>query len=184
MAANVNELGVVKVAAPCQRDWDKMSGDAKVRFCGDCQQNVYNLSELTTDEAHQLIREKEGKLCVRFYTRDDGTVLTRDCPVGLQRKRKKLIAAGAATISMSLAALAFSVGEIFAEAPSEACEALPVKPPEGQPGPTAQAVKPEPDDSWMQRRRGQLGAREPGPRRAVMGGMKLDIIRRDDEKKP
>ena len=105
MSANVRELGVVKVASPCKRDWEKMTGDARVRFCADCQSNVYNLSELTTDEAHQLIREKEGKLCVRFFTRDDGTVLTRDCPVGVRVKRKKLVAAGAAAVSMSLATL-------------------------------------------------------------------------------
>jgi hypothetical protein len=34
-----------------------------------------------------LILEKEGKLCVRFFRRKDGTVLTDDCPVGLKAIR-------------------------------------------------------------------------------------------------
>jgi hypothetical protein len=36
-------------------------------------------------EAERLVVEKEGRLCVRFHRRADGTVLTRDCPVGLRR---------------------------------------------------------------------------------------------------
>lgn len=59
-----------------------MDGDQRVRFCQQCKLNVYNLSEMTKKDAEDLILEKEGKLCVRFYKRLDGTVLTRDCPLG------------------------------------------------------------------------------------------------------
>jgi hypothetical protein len=41
--------------------------------------NVYNLSEMSQESAEALIAETEGRLCVRFYQRADGTVLTRDC---------------------------------------------------------------------------------------------------------
>ena len=44
--------------------------------------NVYNLSDMTEEEALKLVEEREGRLCVRFYQREDGTVLTSDCPVG------------------------------------------------------------------------------------------------------
>ncbi|MBS1153269.1 MAG: hypothetical protein H6Q89_4967, partial [Myxococcaceae bacterium] len=110
MAANPVELGVIRVAKPCHRDWEKMSGDARSRFCADCQLNVFNLSEMTTEEARELIREKEGQLCVRFYQRADGTVLTRDCPVGVAKQRRKVIvAAGAAVASVAgLAAFALT----------------------------------------------------------------------------
>src|SRR5687767_5703381 len=78
----------VKVASPCKRDWSKMKGDEKVRACADCKLNVYNLSAMTEIEAQELVKSREGRLCVRFYLRPDGTALTRDCPVGVSRKRK------------------------------------------------------------------------------------------------
>lgn len=89
----------LKVATPCSADWAKMSGDERVRACGDCNKNVYNLSSLTRDEAEALILEKEGKLCVRYYQRKDGTILLKDCSLGIVQKRKRrVIAAGVAAL--------------------------------------------------------------------------------------
>jgi hypothetical protein len=62
-----------------------MDGDARVRFCRECNRNVYNLSTMTEREARRVVAEREGRLCVRFYQRSDGTVLTSDCPVGAKR---------------------------------------------------------------------------------------------------
>ena len=43
--------------------------------------------------------EHEGKLCVRYFRRSDGTILTSDCDIGIDRRRKRrLIAAGAAAL--------------------------------------------------------------------------------------
>src|SRR6478672_6863471 len=77
----------IRIATPCNADWDDMSGDARVRFCGKCEKNVYNLSAMSRADAETLVREKEGRLCVRFFQRTDGTVLTGDCPVGVRRQR-------------------------------------------------------------------------------------------------
>ena len=82
-------LETIQVAKPCRADWDAMTGDAQVRHCGSCRQNVYNLSEMTRAQAEAVILEHEGHLCVRCYTRADGTVLTQDCPVGLRAFRLK-----------------------------------------------------------------------------------------------
>src|SRR5262245_10819613 len=79
---SVELLANVRVASPCTARWADMTGDERARFCAQCQKHVYNLSEMTAEAASSLIREKEGKLCVRFYQRADGTVLTADCPVG------------------------------------------------------------------------------------------------------
>ena len=84
-------LNTIKVASPCHADWDEMTGDDQVRFCGGCRKNVYNLSALTQDEAQALVGRLEGRLCVRFYTRADGTLLTQDCPVGLRAVRRTLV---------------------------------------------------------------------------------------------
>jgi hypothetical protein len=56
-----------------------MQGDDRVRHCGQCQRNVYQLSNLSREEAEALILEKEGELCVQFYRRADGSVVTRPC---------------------------------------------------------------------------------------------------------
>jgi hypothetical protein len=65
-----------------------MTGDDRVRFCEHCRKNVYNLSSMSHDEAAALVRQTEGRLCVRFYRRHDGTILTNDCPVGLRAARR------------------------------------------------------------------------------------------------
>jgi hypothetical protein len=72
-------LDLIEVATPCTVPWESMQGDDRVRHCGQCQQSVYQLSNMSRDEAEELILQKEGKLCVQFYRRADGTVVTRSC---------------------------------------------------------------------------------------------------------
>ena len=84
-------LNTIKVASPCHADWDQMQGDDQVRFCGGYRKSVYNLSEMTEGDAQALVSRLEGRLCVRFYTRTDGTLLTQDCPVGLGAVRRKFV---------------------------------------------------------------------------------------------
>ena len=97
--ARLPVLDNLRVAAPCSASWDAMAGDDRVRACGDCNKNVYNLSDMMRDEAEALIREKEGKLCVRYFQRADGTILLKDCTIGIAKKRRrKLVAAGAAVL--------------------------------------------------------------------------------------
>lgn len=97
--ARLPVLDNIRVATPCSADWAKMSGDERTRACAACNKNVYNISNMTRDEAQALIVEKEGKLCVRYYQRTDGTILLKDCSIGVGRKRKRrLVAAGAAAL--------------------------------------------------------------------------------------
>jgi hypothetical protein len=88
------------VASPCPQSWEEMAGDERVRFCWRCEKNVYNLSELTRAEAERLVFEREGAMCVRFYRRADGTILTSDCPPGRRRARRlrSLLAGAVATL--------------------------------------------------------------------------------------
>jgi hypothetical protein len=97
--AKLPVLPNIRVATPCSADWNAMTGDERVRACGDCNKNVYNISELTRDEAEALIIAKEGDLCVRYFQRKDGTILLKDCAIGVAQKRKRrVIAAGAAAL--------------------------------------------------------------------------------------
>ena len=101
-------LDQLRVASPCHEAWDRMDGDDRHRSCDRCQKNVYNISEMTSDEAASLIAQHEGKLCVRFYRREDGTVMTKDCPVGAARVRKRRTISFAWAVSMAIAALDLS----------------------------------------------------------------------------
>jgi len=93
--ARLPVLPNIRIASPCRADWDQMTGDERVRMCGSCNKHVYNLSSMTRDEAEALIVEKEGKLCVRYFQRRDGTILLADCTVGVAQTRKsRWIAAG------------------------------------------------------------------------------------------
>jgi hypothetical protein len=85
-----NPLDHISIASPCHADWDQMTGNDRARFCGQCNLNVYNLSSMTREEAELLIGRTEGRLCVRYFRRADGSVLTRDCPVGLRAIRRRM----------------------------------------------------------------------------------------------
>lgn len=89
MANFDNPLNDLKVASPCSQDWNAMIGSERKRYCGECKLNVYNLSGMTRAEAENLITSAEGRLCVRFYKRADGSVITEDCPVGWAKVKQR-----------------------------------------------------------------------------------------------
>ena len=101
-------LDTVKVASPCNRSWDEMLGDDRVRFCTSCEKNVFNLSAMSREDAEALLASRsQGELCIRYYQRADGTVMTQDCPVGVAKKRRKLfVLAAAGAGAMAFAAVA------------------------------------------------------------------------------
>jgi hypothetical protein len=96
-------LDLIQIASPCEASWEDMRGNDRVRFCSHCQLNVYNLTDMSRAEAEKLAREREDRLCVRFFRRHDGTVLTRDCPVGLHTIRRRLIRSVAAVAGLLVA---------------------------------------------------------------------------------
>lgn len=107
----LNELNDVRIASPCTMEWKDMTGGDRVRHCAACQKNVFNLSGMKRQEALDLLRATEGKICARFYRRKDGTILTADCPVGvalLARKAKRaVLGAAISTLGAVGALLAF-----------------------------------------------------------------------------
>ena len=107
MARFSSPLDHVRVAAPCPADWDKMIGTDRARFCGQCNLNVYNLSSMSRAEAEAFISNSEGRVCVRFYRRRDGSILTSNCPVGLRAMRRRLSRVAAA---VGTAVLSFFAG--------------------------------------------------------------------------
>ena len=106
MARFNSKLDKVRVAAPCPANWDSMYGNERVRFCGECQLNVYNLSEMLRADAERLIAHAEGRVCVRYYQRKDGSIITQNCPVGLRALKRRVTKIATAISSVLLSFLA------------------------------------------------------------------------------
>jgi hypothetical protein len=103
-------LESLRIASPCTASWEAMAGDDRVRHCGGCRKNVYDLSAMARGEAEALVREKEGRLCVRLRRREDGTVITGDCPRGLAAARRRLARVAAAAAALFAALIASACG--------------------------------------------------------------------------
>ncbi len=105
MSKFTNPLNNLRIASPCSADWNQMVGNNRQRHCGDCKLNVYNLSGMTKREAEDLILNSEGRVCMRIYRRADGTVLTKDCPVGWSAVKQRVSKVATAFASMIFALL-------------------------------------------------------------------------------
>jgi hypothetical protein len=110
----------VRVASPCNADWNAMEGDERARFCRLCSKHVYNFSAMLPEEIAGLIQAREGRLCARFYRRRDGTMLTANCPVGRRRQwRRDLLglffgAVGLLATALGIAAASQNAGSCAA----------------------------------------------------------------------
>jgi hypothetical protein len=90
--ASRDAVDQIEISSPCTVSWDEMraaGGDGRVRFCGQCRQNVYNVEAMSRGEARQLIAVREGRVCVRILRRPDGTVVTADCWARLRAARRR-----------------------------------------------------------------------------------------------
>ncbi len=106
----------IRVARPCNSNWDLMPGDDRKRHCSNCSKDVYNVEGLARSEAIALVNSGEGRVCMRLYRRSDGTVVTSDCAgsravVGRSRRRVFAAAAAAALSVVGLGAWATAADE-------------------------------------------------------------------------
>ena len=100
----------LRIASPCEESWESMKGDERSRHCARCKLNVFNVKDLTEVELRALFVKTEGKLCGRVYQRKDGTVLTRDCPTGLAKLRRKALAGMMLALSLVVAVVGLRFG--------------------------------------------------------------------------
>lgn len=86
----VDALDSIAIPVPCPVPWEEMYGDHRTRFCNKCSQDVHDVSELTRDEAVQLLTGGANLPCLRVYRRPDGRVMTSDCTTKRERVWKWL----------------------------------------------------------------------------------------------
>jgi hypothetical protein len=160
MGRELKLLERVEIASPCKADWSKMTGDERVRFCGLCRLNVYNLSGMKRAEAEELLKKSEGKVCVRLWKRADGTVLTQDCPfavkVARRVKRVAIVAASALAAAIGIGASLFRPRHDVVM--GSVCPVRPTQPLMGKP-----AMPRDPAEMGMLKRR------DPEPDKLIMG---------------
>jgi hypothetical protein len=58
----------------CAADWEKMHGDDKRRFCGQCRKFVHNVSAMNETERQIYARPENLHECVFYSRRVDGKV--------------------------------------------------------------------------------------------------------------
>lgn len=127
-------LDRLTISDPCKADWDSMAGNEQVRFCEHCSLPVNNLSTMTRQQAMRLVARSQGRVCVRFVQKPDGSVLTR-APQKLYRigHRASRLAAGVMTAALSLQTAA---AQTRSNSPYQEQLAVPSQP-NSQPGPGA-----------------------------------------------
>ena len=76
----------LRISSPCPESWEKMAGNDRIRYCGRCNLNVYNLAVMSREEVEGLVKKTNGQLCGRLYMRGDRTATLRDCN-GVRRHR-------------------------------------------------------------------------------------------------
>jgi hypothetical protein len=106
MSKSAHPLDNINIKSPCDADWDSMKGNDVVRFCTHCDLNVHDLTLMTRREALALVRSSDGRLCLRFRRRADGTIETA-APyqkLHLIKRRAARLAAGAFGATLSIAA--------------------------------------------------------------------------------
>jgi hypothetical protein len=70
-------LDRICIAMPCSVDWNDMKGDNKVRLCGGCNKDVYNLSALSKKEAEEVL-SRPTLPCIQIARTKDGAIVTED----------------------------------------------------------------------------------------------------------
>jgi hypothetical protein len=84
-----------------------MIGNDRIRFCEHCNLNVNDLSQLTPKRVRRLVTKSNGRLCIRYKKRPDGSPIIKAVPAKLHSigRRVSKLAAGAFTATLSLSSV-------------------------------------------------------------------------------
>ena len=99
---------------PCKASWSDMVGDDRVRLCGACRKNVYDVTAMSEDEAEGFLAHHldDQEACVRLYRRPDGRLLTSDCPRGADRRHVRRVGLAVCVASGALVAVSAALAEL------------------------------------------------------------------------
>ena len=78
-------LDSICIAMPCSVDWNEMKGDNKVRLCGGCNKNVYNLSAMSKSEAEEVLSGPTLP-CIQIMRSNEGAIVVDETAILTQGK--------------------------------------------------------------------------------------------------
>ncbi|HEY3579042.1 MAG TPA: ankyrin repeat domain-containing protein [Pyrinomonadaceae bacterium] len=98
----------LRIASPCEVDWDSMIGNDRVRFCEHCRLSVHHVDSLNPKQLRRLIARSHGRLCVNYTQPNIQTGVNAFPILHKIGRRTSALAAGAfsATLSISTATAA------------------------------------------------------------------------------
>jgi hypothetical protein len=67
----------LKLIYECDRRWQDLEGDSRVRQCDACDHPVVNLSALDEAAARALLEQNRGGLCVRYRVKRGNVVFAK-----------------------------------------------------------------------------------------------------------
>jgi hypothetical protein len=85
-SSDLRILNGMEIETPCLVPWGEIDGTGPTRSCEICQKNVFDLIELTTAEAAQILAESDALPCVRICRAPDGEIVTADSPMGFRMR--------------------------------------------------------------------------------------------------
>lgn len=92
----------IELQFTCERSWDDLDGhDGAVRRCEECKHDIYNVTSMSRDEAHEFLRGRDGqRTCIAYERSPTGRTLHADDPeLRLRAQHRglgRLLAVGAA----------------------------------------------------------------------------------------
>ncbi|QTV05791.1 hypothetical protein [Faecalibacter bovis] len=86
---------MIQIPQPCHKKWNDLNGTNRVKFCSSCNNNVYNLNQLSANDIQNII-QREEKVCGMLVKKNETlSNLTR--------------------LRMSIVGLVFFVGSVFGQ---------------------------------------------------------------------
>lgn len=90
----------------CHTEWDKLPGKGRIKYCPECDLQIYDFAGMNLEEIRALIYQREGTTTYRLYRRADGRFLTADCKNRLPSNLKTPLISAAC---LAVIALGFSM---------------------------------------------------------------------------
>jgi hypothetical protein len=108
-------------ASPCAARGDApLIGSGRERYCWRCGRDVYDIASLSPQDARAVLGLGGAAPPPRLYVRDDGSVMTADCPVGMRRRRVRRWLAASMWAFILAAPLALAWPPQLREGPTDA----------------------------------------------------------------
>lgn len=67
----------IKLPEPCREDWNRMTPTDEGRFCGACQHDLVDFTQMSDEELIRFFLNHRGKVCGRFSTTQLDRSITR-----------------------------------------------------------------------------------------------------------